>query len=417
MTPKIFISYRRLDSQDFTDRLFETLVNQFGAQNVFQDVGDSGKIPPGVDFVEYLAEQVRACDVVLVVIGDQWTRILKERAQRDDDFVRIEVESALSQGKIVIPVLKSATQMPNGADLPESIRKLVRINASRVRPNPDFTRDCQTLAEGIRTVYAMRHPSAPAPEPKPVTPPSVRDILPPPFAWIEIPAGEFTMGGNPPRKVTLPTFWIAKYPVTNAQYAKFIDAGGYRERKWWTDAGWSWREKEKKTQPDYWTHSDFNGAEQPVVGVSWYEVVAFTQWLSEVTGQKITLPLEAQWEKAARGTDARVYPWGNTFDRNRCNTAESKIGKTTPVRQYEGKGDSPYGVVDMAGNVWEWCLDDYSSPQLDPSKVNMRAANSRVLRGGSFGTHPNYAAASYRGNNLPYYVSSSYGLRLVLSAP
>ncbi|MBK8025013.1 MAG: hypothetical protein IPK19_27290 [Chloroflexi bacterium] len=90
---------------------------------------------------------MRACDVVLVIIGEAWTSILKERADRDDDFVRIEVESALDQGKIVIPVLKSATPMPVSADLPERMKKLVRLNASRVRPNPDFARDCETLAE------------------------------------------------------------------------------------------------------------------------------------------------------------------------------------------------------------------------------------------------------------------------------
>jgi CRISPR/Cas system-associated endoribonuclease Cas2 len=99
--PKIFISYRRLDSQDFTDRLFDYMARHFGQENVFQDVGDSTKIPPGVDFVEYLAEQVRACDVVLVVIGDKWVSIADDHGNRrldnPNDFVRIEVRTGLER--------------------------------------------------------------------------------------------------------------------------------------------------------------------------------------------------------------------------------------------------------------------------------------------------------------------------------
>jgi hypothetical protein len=117
---KIFISYRRADSQDFTDRLFEYMGKHFGDHNVFQDVGDSTKIPLGVDFVEYIAEQISQCDIILVVIGEQWLRILQERENRFDDFVRIEVESALKQNKVVIPILKS------GANIP-TLSKIARI--------------------------------------------------------------------------------------------------------------------------------------------------------------------------------------------------------------------------------------------------------------------------------------------------
>ena len=382
--PKIFISYRRSDSQDFTDRLFDYMARHFGAENVFQDVGDSTKIPPGVDFVDYLAEQVRACDVVLVVIGEQWVRTLHERAKRDDDFVRIEVESALTQGKIVIPVLKSATLMPASAELPESIRKLARLNASRVRPNPDFARDCDTLADGIRQVLAVKNASAsaaPPPPPKPARPRSV-DLLPAPFAWIEIPGGRGTMETYESGvTLAIPTarYWIAKYPVTNAQFRLFIEAGGYRTQRWWTTAGWEQRQQAGWTQPRFWTDSDWNGDEQPVVGVSWYEAVAFCLWLSEATGEKVMLPTEAQWQYAAQGDDGRAYPWGERWDGRRCNNGEDGIGTTTPVRQYEGKGDSPFGVVDMAGNVWEWCLTDYDDGTNDMNSD----ATSRVLRGGS----------------------------------
>lgn len=409
--PKIFISYRRFDSQDFTDRLFDYMVKHFGAANVFQDVGDSTKIPPGVDFAEYLAEQVRACDVVLVIIGEQWTRSLQERAERDDDFVRIEVESALAQGKIVIPVLKSATPMPASAELPASIRKLARLNASRVRPNPDFVRDCDTLAAGIRLVFSMKNPPAAAPTP---TRPASLALMPAPFDWIEIPGGRGTMKTTESSvKLAIPTqtYWISKYPITNAQFAKFIEAGGYKQQKWWTEAGWKQREQQGWTQPRYWTDSRCNGAEQPVVGVSWYEAVAFCLWLSDVTGENIMLPTEDQWQYAAQGDDSRAYPWGDKWDCKRCNNSVTPCvsNMTTPVRQYEGKNESPFGVVDMAGNVWEWCLTD------DDNKTNTinSTATARVLRGGSrSGLITVWFRCDYRYGDLPHIGDKNGGFRL-----
>jgi formylglycine-generating enzyme required for sulfatase activity len=207
-------------------------------------------------------------------------------------------------------------------------------------------------------------------------------LLPAPFDWIEIPGKGYS---------------IAKYPITNGQFAKFIEAGGYQNQRWWTEAGWeakakgwAWSYSKNKweetgnawTQPRYWTDSQWNRAEYPVVGVSWYESVAFCLWLSDVTGEKIMLPTEEQWQYAAQGTDGREYPWGDSWGANCCNNDIDKkgIGKTTPVRQYEGKGDSPFGVVDMAGNVWEWCLTDYYKKTND---VN-RDAIFRVARGGSW---------------------------------
>lgn len=197
--------------------------------------------------------------------------------------------------------------------------------------------------------------------------PTSTSLMPAPFDWIEIPRKGYS---------------IAKYPITNAQFAKFIEAGGYKTQKWWTDAGWQQRQKDGWTEPRYWTDVKWNGAEQPVVGVSWYEAVAFCLWLSETTGENIMLPTEAQWQYAAQGNDGRAYPWGDAWNPDLCNNNVDKkgIGKTSPVRHYEGKGDSPFGVVDMAGNVWEWCLTDYHNKTND---INSDATY-RVLRGGSW---------------------------------
>lgn len=240
----------------------------------------------------------------------------------------------------------------------------------------------------------------------PAAPPSPRSsgiggegLLPAPFAWVEIPMKGYS---------------IAKYPVTNAQFAKFIEAGGYHESKWWTEAGWKQCEKDRWTEPRYWHDSKWNSAEQPVVGVSWYESVAFCLWLSDATGEKIMLPTEAQWQYAAQSSAGRAYPWGNEWDGSRCNNNVGKkgIGKTTPVRQYEGKGDSPFGVVDMAGNVWEWCLTDYDSQTND---MNSDTTN-RVLRGGSWDNYnADYFRCDFRVRDVPHGGYSILGFRLSLS--
>ena len=144
---KIFISYRRADSQYVTDIVYEHMARHFSKENVFLDVGS---IPFGVDFRTYLNDQVAAHDVVLVIIGPDWGRIMQERAGQANDFVRIEIESALKQGKLVIPVLVKNAEMPDFSQLPQSISELQWRNSAVVRRQPDLENDCTRLADGIR---------------------------------------------------------------------------------------------------------------------------------------------------------------------------------------------------------------------------------------------------------------------------
>ncbi|MBK9124424.1 MAG: SUMF1/EgtB/PvdO family nonheme iron enzyme [Chloroflexi bacterium] len=253
-----------------------------------------------------------------------------------------------------------------------------------------------------RAVERFLSPTVP-PKPKPLRP-SSEHLLPAPFAWIDIPGDK---GKNWPAA----SYKIAKYPITNAQFKVFIDAGGYGQNKWWTAAGWQQREEDKWTEPRYWKDAELSGAEQPVVGVSWYEAVAFCLWLSEATGEQIMLPTEKQWQYAAQGDDGRNYPWGNDWDCRRCNNSVSpcESNSTTPVRQYEGKGDSPFGAVDMAGNVWEWCLTDYETKTNDLNS----AATDRVVRGGSWyinDTH--YFRCDSRFWFYPHFGFSHFGFRI-----
>lgn len=219
---------------------------------------------------------------------------------------------------------------------------------------------------------------------------------------ILIPAGEFIMGDNtrynwsfllaynlydgPEHTVYLDDFYIDKYEVTNKQYKKFMEETGHSTPRCWNDAR-------------------FNYPDQPVVGVTWDDAAAYAKWAGK------RLPTEAEWEKASRGTDKRLWPWGNKFDKTKCTVWESQeTGQrwTTPVGKYE-TGKSPYGCYDMAGNAWEWCTDYYDQNYYYGSPIKNPPGPAggfqRVVRGGGFLYFGHYArcAARYR---VPWYAQS-----------
>lgn len=189
------------------------------------------------------------------------------------------------------------------------------------------------------------------------------------FNWIDIPQKNYA---------------IAKYPVTNKQFKQFIDADAYNNPQWWTEQGWQIKQDKNWIEPAYWQQKDLKADMQPVVGVSWYEAIAFCLWKSAITGKNIMLPSEAQWQYTSQGDDGRAYPWGNNWLSTNCHHSVDidleETGRTTEVTQFEGKGDSPFGVVDMSGNIWEWCLTDYH----DLSNDMNSNARLRVFRGGSW---------------------------------
>jgi hypothetical protein len=401
--PKIFISYRRADSAYVTDSIYDHLSRYFGKENVFLDVES---IPFGVDFRAYLRDQIAAHDVVLVIIGPDWARLMQERSSQLNDFVRIEIENALAMDKLVIPVQVMHTAMPNFTDLPISIQELQWRNSVEIRRHPDLDYDCNRLAEDIKDYFGYSSSDDQGAIAQPQIPHSI-DLLPEPFSWIDIPG---TLG----KKWTGAPYKIAKYPVTNAKFEEFVVAGAYKDRRWWTDAGWEARTKVNWTEPRFWQDNKWNGDEQPVVGVSWYECVAFCLWLSNLTNESIMLPTESQWQYAAQGDTGRVDPWGGDWDGKNCNNnVDGKgIGKTSSVRQYEGIGDSPFGVVDMAGNIWEWCLTDYKNKTNDMNSIT----EQRVLRGGSwFSDNTVNFRCDYRSRYLSNTRVNDAGFRLARS--
>jgi len=229
---------------------------------------------------------------------------------------------------------------------------------------------------------------------------------------ILIPAGEFLMGSDPSRDeearddeqpqhtVYLADYYIARTPVTNAQYAPFVEATLRELPRHWEN-----REPPAGREDD------------PVVYVTWYDAMAYCRWLAEATGKIYRLPSEAEWEKAARGTDGRIYPWGDEApDESRCNFNDLRTG-TTPVGQYSPKGDSPYGCVDMAGNAWEWTRSLHQGYPYDPGdgRESPDAGSIRVLRGGSFYSYERGVRCAYRHRFYPDLTDGSSGFRVIVA--
>jgi formylglycine-generating enzyme required for sulfatase activity len=207
-------------------------------------------------------------------------------------------------------------------------------------------------------------------------------------------------------------YQISRYPITNAQYDAFVRDGGYTER-WrhcWTDEGWEW--KEDQTAPERYGRA-FDLPNHPVVGVSWYEARAYCNWLGECLKLFALLPTEAQWERAARGTDGRRYPWGGGLTPDHANF-DMHVGTTTAVGIFP-KGASPCGALDMSGNVWAWCLtkwrDNYEAPPDDDAEGDAR----RVLRGGSFSLNARGVRCAVRSWGYPVSRNVNIGFRVVVA--
>ena len=232
------------------------------------------------------------------------------------------------------------------------------------------------------------------------------ELLLPPVC--RIPEGEFLMGSDtsrdewagpneaPPHQVSLAAFAIGACPVTVAEYACAVAAGAAEAPR--PSGGITW--EKQLARP---TH--------PVVLVAWPAAHTYAMWLAERTGQPWRLPTEAEWEKAARGVDGRRYPWGDAWDPTRANTSDGGPGDSTPVGAYGARGASPFGALDMAGNVWEWVSSLVQPYPYDANdgRESPTASGTRIIRGGSYGSAtlrywrlgPRNARATQRGASMP----------------
>ena len=494
-TGSIFISYRRDDSASDTGRIYDRLAQEFGRDNVFKDV-DS--IPFGVDFAQHIDQEVSRCQVLLVVIGKAW---LSDRLQNPDDFVRLEIESALKRGIPVVPVLlEGVTGPPPRDQLPESLQPLIRRNGTQVGHDPRFHADMGRLVKGLQDYFRQpSRPIEPPPPPPPVTSPvgssqtvlggsasQVNDSIGPVFAgpmtgntininytgttapaptptppqpppkpdptyprfsfevvtvnpkgqiidrreasaayqtvdlgqgvtleMVLVPEGTFMMGSpdrepkrenreGPQHQVTVAEFWMGKYPVTQSQYQAIMGSNPSR----------------------------FKGDKRPVESVSWNDAVEFCDRLSKKLGQPSTLPSEAQWEDACRAGTTTPFHFGDTITPDLANYNGDYTYGSGPKGTYRKKttevGSFPpnsFGLYDMHGNVFEWCLDHWydsynGAPTDGTAWVTGGESNRSMVRGGSWGNDPRNCRCAYRLGNIPdYRLSYCCGFRVVSVPP
>ena len=230
------------------------------------------------------------------------------------------------------------------------------------------------------------------------------------------------LGGDVP--VTLDyAFWIGRYPVTVGQFRVFVAAHGYERREWWSQLGWAWCHDQRRKEPAGWVRQRAE-TNRPVVGVTWFEAVAYAAWLDTMlrkrgtslpAGYGVRLPTEAEWALTARGTHGRVYPWGDRFA-DGCANCLGLLGEPSAVGLFP-LGATPEGVADMGGNVWEWTLSrDQPYPyQVGDGRNDVDAEGARILRGGSFDAGPLRTRTTARARAATRETARDLGFRLVLS--
>ncbi len=455
--PKIFISYRRSDSEDIARRICDRLIAHFGKDSIFFDVDT---IPFGIDFRDFLKAEVQQCQVLIALIGPDWLSTTDSNGDRrldnPADWVRIEIESALARNIPVIPLLVRGARLPRPNELPDSLQNLAYRNAATARPGRDFHRDMDVLISGLETLierFIATEPStAEAQPPSTVgwaspTSPQPPAIYPsfefetvtvddrgeiiartPKTAeyctedlgngialeLVKIPAGQFLMGspdseeghdGNegPQHSVMVPEFWLGKYPVTQAQYQAITGKSPSRFSE--------------------------NGSNRPVEQVSWYDALAFCEKLSQQTGRTYRMPSEAEWEYACRAGTTTPFHFGPTLTTDLANYdgRESYVNEpkglyreqTTKVGSFS---PNVFGLYDMHGNVVEWCADhwhgNYAGAPTDGSAwLSDGETASRVLRSGSWGFYPWFCRSADRKDRWPGYGSITVGFRVCCSAP
>ncbi|MBI5931730.1 MAG: SUMF1/EgtB/PvdO family nonheme iron enzyme [Chloroflexi bacterium] len=457
--PTLFISYRRADHPDFVERIRDWFIaNGYEDEHVFMDLSN---MPYFTDFAEFIREKVLESEVVIVIIGPQWLELLRERAIRDEtDYVRLEIAIALEQGRLVAPICIKGAKMPSAKDLQDfpDLKQMTRYHAPELDSGRPFLKNVADIIGALEAELERRNDKKVMPPPpvksKPKLTPEQQKLLdliadanaePPQRAeagrrlaeigdprpgvglrtdgipdidWVEIPAGEFIFGGDdkayqgfPRQKLNLDTFSIARCPVTFVQFQAFVDAkDGIQNDRWWVGLA----EEQKATFEQTWPI-----ANHPRENVSWYQAMAFCGWLSAKVGYEVTLPTEPQWEKAARGTVGLFYPWRNEYISGYANLDETdgEIGpyylrQTTAVGIYP-KGASLYGVLDMAGNVWEWTLSDFDNTSNSDIKGNPR----RVVKGGSWRDNLHLARLASRNGGLPSFWDFYLGFRVVCILP
>ena len=450
--PTVFVSHSHKDNA-FGLRLIADLRARLGDENVWYDV--SGGLHGGDEWWREIVRQITARDVFVVILSPN--ALASPFVQRE---MAMAYQLHLTRGKRLLPIRyrpcaleidweiihwlpcrdPQTDKAGYAQDIGAILTDLLRAPASGQQPptqpaqsvptpSPSRSQEGSTVgnrddpndfSDFIDSLFGRRSGSNTQPKTQPASARPTPVATPPPRAQpaiapdhfprrlaslgfvgrvlngVEVitpplcvaPTGSFKMGSDkrrdkdaqddeqPQRDIPVSAFQIARHPVTVAEYACYARA--------------------TRNEPPDW-RSQLRQFDHPVVHVSWNDANAYVAWLAEKTRQPWRLPTEAKWEKAARGTDGRIYPWGNAWDKTHANTSDGGPGHTTPVGTYHS-GASPYGVQDMAGTVWEWVSSLYSAYPYNPAATEdpMNDTGIRVLRGGSWNLNPRVARAASR---------------------
>ena len=309
---------------------------------------------------------------------------------------------------VVVGCTKAQTDTATVAPMEKPVGKTVAQPTETIPPTKAFRVELPVAAtatpsavveeatsEGTPLPTDTPEPSAtPAPTktPWPTRAPTSAPVVDPGMTYVS--GGEFIFGSDgakedesPQQTMYVDGFNIDIHPVTCAEYKEFVDAMRHRPPRNWKDG-----------------QIPAGQEEHPVVWVSWDDALAYAEWAGK------RLPTEIEWEKAARGTDGRIYPWGNTFDSSRCNSREANLKKTNPVGEFPG-GASPYGALDMAGNVWEWTADWYDAYRGSVYQLERFGTTHKVFRGGSWFDGSDAVRATTRNSGKPDFMFSTIGFR------
>lgn len=398
----IFISYAKED-KEVAKQIIEG-VEKAGYKTWYYE-RDSLEFP-GAPFIELVTEAITQCQAFILVISEN-----SIKSGPVDD----EVIFAKQNNKPFIPVLYKITYNDFKSKKPSWVFASRAVNVIDLT-SIDTASMLQRILNGFQKLGIQPSSTIKKEETKPSSELPKKIIVEDEAPMVLIPAGEFLMGDDyfgdaKVHPVSLDAFYIDKYEVTNAQYKKFMDAKGHEA-------------------PAFWNDSNYNAPNQPVVGVTWEDAKAYAEWAGK------RLPTEAEWEKAARGGfEGKKFVWGDEWPppKGAGNFADETAGKvlgwlriingyddgyayTAPVGSFKPNG---YGLYDMAGNVWEWCEDQYDpeyyaeSPKLNPPGPS--SGSACVLRGGSWYSHfrDYYLRVAYRFHYVPSNTLNFVGFRCV----
>lgn len=369
---------------------------------------DEEKLMPGQDWDLEIRKAVRATDVVVVCLSNG--SVTKTGYVQKEIRFALDVADEQPEGAIfIIPARIEECEAPLRLSKWQWVNLFEETGYERLKASLILR------ANKVGIILA---------DIRPTTKNRSADITEPQL--VKIPTGKFLMGSTkeqvvqaimlgaenyllereqPQHIVELSDYFIGKYPITNREYQIFVFNA-------------------KHNPPLGWDGDQYPAEKSghPVVNISWDDANTYCKWLAEKTKKNYRLPTEAEWEKASRGENGLIYPWGVEFDPRKANTSESNVGDSSEVGQFSPNGDSVYGCADMSGNVWEWC-EDFFDENIYKTRINKISKDpltplksySHVVRGGSFKDVQYYARCAYRDKSNPLYSQNDYGFRVALS--